>query len=252
MTTRLWLRYFQRNKVDPFILPTEDVRLTPKQFSDLSGSLPCFQLGEGSDGKRLIAAADEFARQRANPAFGECIRYFTAEEAQHSQFLASFMKVHGIPFATTKCTDSIFRFIRGLAGIELSMRVLVCAELVALSYYRALAKVTSSKLLTAICEKMVRDEHKHLAFEMHHIHWINLQKPPLFQSLTDAAHSVLILGTIVVAWIEHRNVLKAEFGFRSFFRDVWGNFRHFMADGSKSAFVDLHGYTANVGRNCYE
>lgn len=84
MTTRIWLRYFKRHASDSLVLPGEDVYLTSSQFAIIAGSLPCFQLGEGSDGKRLLAAADAFSRQTANPAFSECIRYFTAEETQHS------------------------------------------------------------------------------------------------------------------------------------------------------------------------
>ena len=253
MTTHFWLKYFKRNAANPLILPPEERRLTSKEFAVLSASLPCFQLGEGSDGRRLIASATVFSHRTANADFLECIRLFTAEETQHSQYLAIFMREHGIPFATVKVTDVIFRFVRRLAGIELSMRVLVCAELVALSYYRALAKVTTSRLLATICERMLNDERRHIAFEMHHIHWINQQKSPLVAAASNAVHAFFILGTIVVAWLEHRNVLKAEFShFKNFFHDVFADFRRSMLDGSDSAFVEIHGHNSPIQGGCYE
>ena len=71
--------------------------------------------------------------------FAGALDLFIKEEQQHSRYLAAFMESEGIPLLPRHWVDSTFRLLRGLAGLELSLTVLVTAEIIAVPYYRACA-----------------------------------------------------------------------------------------------------------------
>src|SRR4029434_3514277 len=128
-------------------------------------STTTFQLGESSDGAHLIAAARAFGRTRALPAITEVTELFIQEEQGHAALLAAFMKANDIPLMRSQWSDRGFRSLRHLARFELAVSVLVVAELIALTYYRALAAATQSTVLRQICATIVADELSHVAYE---------------------------------------------------------------------------------------
>jgi hypothetical protein len=113
--------------------------------------------------------------------------------------------------------------------------VLVTAELVALAYYDCLAQATGSQNLARICRRMLEEETQHIAFQMHHIHWMSLRRSAVAASAANVAHAVLTAGTLLVVWLEHGSVLRTKHGFRSFGARVWRDFTRAMRDGIRSA-----------------
>ena len=87
------------------------------------------------------------------------------EEQRHSAYLLRFMQREGIPVSSKHWVDTVFRRLRVLGGLELALRVLVSAEIIAIPYYRALGAATQSPLLQAICATILQDEAAHLRFQ---------------------------------------------------------------------------------------
>lgn len=99
------------------------------------------------------------------------------EEQRHSACLLRFMQREGIPAASSHWVDTVFRRLRVLAGLELSLRVLVSAEIIAIPYYRALGAATRSPLLRAICARILQDEAVHLRFQASSLSRLSASRP---------------------------------------------------------------------------
>jgi hypothetical protein len=239
MHTRDWLYYFEGNAPRRLRPPTEPYRLSADERKRIEASIQGFQLGEASEGHHLRESAESFARWTGNTDYPRAIACLIREENRHSAYLGHFMRQQGLAFARSKWSDRVFRALRRLAGIEQSLRVLVTAELVALTYYDCLADATESPTLRLICRRMLEEEAKHVEFQMHHVHWINLQKPFWRAAAANVVHALLTAGTLLVVWAEHRAVLTAKHHFRGFFGRVWSDFLRTMHAGAASALETL-------------
>jgi hypothetical protein len=105
--------------------------------------------------------------------------------------------------------DNAFRSIRGLAGLELRMRVLATAEVLAMPYYQALREATASPLLQAICGRILEEEAMHLRFQAFTFRLFESKRPTILNCLTSVANGMLLAGATAVVWREHRAVFRA-------------------------------------------
>jgi hypothetical protein len=222
---------FRKNAQNNLELPPEVTRLNAKERARITRSIQGFQRGEASEGQFLRNAAQIYSEKNSNPAYAECVGHLIREENRHSAYLGRFMREQGIPTRENDRLDAVFRRVRRLAGLELSLRVLVTAELIALTYYDCLGDATRSRNLKAICVRMQLEELQHIPFQMHFIHAMNTRKLLLFEALSNIAHAGLLAATLVYVWAEHRPVLKVKHCFRSFAIAVWNDFREFMDQG---------------------
>ncbi len=161
-----WLEQFQANRAKADQLPWGDVyRITPSERRTIEESVRQFQLGEGAQGKRLQARGRAYAEATGDWLFPEVLALFIREEQRHSGELLRFMQLQGIAAVEKHWVDSVFRCVRVLAGLELELRVLATAEVIAIPYYRALGCATQSTLLRSISAKILEDEATHLRFQ---------------------------------------------------------------------------------------
>ena len=122
-----------------------------------------------------------------------------------------------IPRLQKHWVDRVFRKLRGLAGLELSLTVLVTAEIIAVPYYRALRGATGSPILKMICTRILEDEANHLKFQASMLARVTSARPTAFQRTLSELHRLFLLGTILVVWIEHRAAFEAAgYSFRRF------------------------------------
>lgn len=234
MDSGKWLEYFNLNSKNALILDYTGDILKEDEAHKIQRSIRAFQLGEASEGKQLKRMAEDFGARTCNPYYFDAIIHLIREENRHSAYLGKFMRHHGIELGSKDWTDEVFRFLRQLAGLEFSIRVLVTAEIIALTYYDCLAESTSSQNLRTVCLRMVDEEQKHVEFQMHHIHGMNEAKFPLFSTLSNIVHVLVFAGSLCTVWIEHRRVLRTKHSFTSFFRTVWEDFRSSMNAGRAS------------------
>ena len=232
-TTSEWLNVFKKNVRNSHSIKHDGYRLTNRERDLITESIQDFQLGESSEGKTLRLQAQNFARKYNIDCYPELMNLFILEENRHSVYLARFMKHHSIPRKRQTFNDSIFRKLSHLMGIELGIRVLLAAEIIALAYYRALSDATESKVLKGICQHMLREEQTHTRFQMQHIQFMNLQKNKVFARISDLAHQLLIESACCAVWVKHGSVLKKRFTFRSFLKFTRLNFSEVLFLGKQ-------------------
>jgi hypothetical protein len=208
-TTRQWCAYFESNSYPrniPWNLPPA---LTLEERFSFASSIQTFQLGESSEGRRLLKAAEEEAEISGDLYLPEAVRLFIGEEQRHASLLGHFLRTESIPLLKRQWTDSMFRFLRQRWNLELCVAVLMTAELVARVYYRALRDATHSLALQSVCKHLLRDEMHHLAFHAGILGDLRKNRPLWINFLWNTAYSIFHQITVTVVWIEHNKVFRA-------------------------------------------
>ncbi len=224
--SEFWRDHFARNLAVTALLPWHDApTLSPGERAAIRSSIQQFQLGEGSSGRRLLDRARVFAAKLGDDAFVLALALFVREEQRHSGQLLRFMEREGIPAVRKHWVDSVFRRLRVLAGLELSLRVLVTAEIIAVPYYRALGTATASPLLRSISDQILEDEAAHLRFQASMLARLGARRSRAIEWLAFRFHRLFLLGTTCVVWRGHRKVFKAaQRTYRDIVKDALGEF----------------------------
>lgn len=218
-----WRFYFEKNRNHfSHINWNEGILLTDHEKKTVQLSLQKFQRGEHSEGKHFL----KFAISLNDKEYLETVKLFIKEEQDHAAVLGKFMLLNAIPRLEKDWVDRTFRFLRKLAGLEGTVTVLLTAEIIAMVYYKALANTTGSVLLKELCRQVLKDEIRHLEFQSYALRVIYSNKTVLKIKFSRLLHTILMAGTIVVVWFDHRKVLKAGgYSFTEFFSAVWDEFR---------------------------
>lgn len=223
---RAWLAYFEGNALAPGGIPwgAED-RVPPEEIRLIGKSVAAFQLGEYSEGRGLLKSADDFSAHFGDRVLSEITQLFIKEEQQHALLLKRFMLSHGMTLLKKQWTDTVFRRLRKFFGYELSVTVLITAEIIALVYYRALKNCTGSKVLRAVCDKILSDERAHVKFESELLLYLRGMKSAPRGQAVSLFHRFLYAGTVAVVYLGHRKVLgRGGYGPLRFWKSCWLEF----------------------------
>jgi hypothetical protein len=226
----IWLNHFEHHALHPGRVPRGlgDV-LRPGELRLIASSISTFQLGEQSEGRTFLRAAERFARARQIPHLVRIIELLIREEQRHALLLQAFMQDHRMPLKRTDWTDRVFRHIRRLAGLHLYLSVLISAELIGNVYYRALESVTDCKRLQVLCRTIVSDELAHVGFESQLLLTLRAGRSAPLRILARSAHRIFFAGTAVVVWLTHRSVLhRAGHNARSFLRSCRAQYAFYL------------------------
>ena len=208
--SQCWSSYFRSNAWDPAEIAFDDsYTLSPEERRAIAPSVQQFQLGENAEGRRLQNRGRAYAAATGDDEFPVALKLFIQEEQRHSATLLRFMQRQGIAALGSHWVDRIFRRVRVLAGLELSLRVLVAAEIIAVPYYRALSRATGSPALRAISLRILKDEAMHLQFQASMMSRIESSRASLVRFAAWRAHRLFLLGTCTVVWFEHLSVFCA-------------------------------------------
>ena len=214
----IWLNHFEHHAQHPRCVPhgLSDL-LRPDERRLIASSIATFQLGEQSEGRTLLQAAQRFAHGRRIPALVRIAELFIREEQRHAALLRAFMEDHHIALKRTDWTDRVFRLVRRLAGLELYIYILISAELIGIVYYRALEAATDCQRLKVLCRGLVSDELAHVGFESQLLLALRAGRAAPVQALMRLAHRAFFAVTASVVWLTHRSVLRqGGYGARSF------------------------------------
>lgn len=224
-----WLSFFRARRGRSIDLPwSEDWPLDGSQRDLIAKSIATFQLGESSDGAHLLSTARRFGARHGLPALAEITDLFIREEQFHAALLAAYMHERGIPRLGAQWSDRVFRSLRHLGGFEVAISVLLVAEIIALTYYRALAQATPSPVLQYICSLIVADEEAHVSYEASLVVTFRSRRR-LGRHCARWLHSFLYAGALAVVYAGHRGVLKAGgYDFRRFWNSGWSRFHEFL------------------------
>jgi hypothetical protein len=221
-----WYGYFAQNSLSDEHIPwhAQDA-LSEEEKNCIGKSMAAFQLGESSDGKGLLKSAEQHARKHADLYLVKITKLFIGEEQNHARLLKRFMTVHGIKLAKKNWTDTVFRRLRKNVGFELSITVLITAEVISLVYYRALKDSTHSNLLKKICDKILADEAAHVTYESELINMMRDSKRSLIKHAILFLHKFLFFGTLLVVYANYKRVLnRGGYSFTRFWKSCWFEF----------------------------
>lgn len=211
-----WEKYFTFNDSRRLNIDFScESELTEKEKKLIFPSIKAFQKGEGSEGSYLIKCAKKYGETAERT-----VQLFIKEENFHSAYLKKYMEHYGVKSAKRNLLDSIFRKLRQLGGFKCEVTVLVTAEMIALTYYSALAECTDSPALKSICGQMLHDELRHIIFQSY-----NLSK---FKSnCIDISLRQLFMGlTSVAVWLAYGKVfIEGGYGFGEFISENFGYLR---------------------------
>jgi hypothetical protein len=220
-----WVDYFYQNSPEPVFPWSDSVRLSGAERLAVLPSIQQFQLGEAASGARMLERAQRFSRATGDLGLIAALKLFLREEQRHSKILARFLQIESAQCLPKHWVDSVFRSIRGLANLELCLKVLVTAELVARPYYAALRDATGSPLLRTISERIFEEEGAHLRFQAFVLSRFQSRHSRLAQTLIKACHRGLLASTAMLVWIEHHAVfMSAGRSFRRFWEETWHEF----------------------------
>ncbi|KAF0246081.1 MAG: hypothetical protein FD167_3489 [bacterium] len=226
-----WQKHFGNNEFSNNSInwQLEDV-VTEQEIANIKKSIAAFQLGESSEGRGLMQAAKNYAQTHNDPYLVTITKLFIKEE---QLLLKRFMDKHKIPTLKKNWTDNIFRRLRKNVGLELSITVLITAELLSLVYYSALFNATNSKLLKAICGKLINDEEMHIKYESDLLNHIRKEKPFLVKHLIRFTHQFFYFGTMLVVYFSHYKVINSgTYSFARFWRACWQEFSCCFGQGN--------------------
>lgn len=226
-----WCIHFRRNARNQIAIDWATVaELTDRERCAVAKSIAVFQLGESGEGRHLLACAERYARRIDDPNVLLATTLFVREEQRHSAMLGRFLDEAGLPRIHSSSSDVVFRWLRHRAGLELTITVLVTAEIFAKVYYAALRDATNCPALRQLCEQILRDEVAHVRFQHERVVALRRQNRPWLRRWKHALHAVLLAGSAAVLWFGHRRVFRAaRLGLREYVRRVrhefrrWGN-----------------------------
>ncbi len=231
-----WYAYFTQNSFKKSVSDCDiEDALTADEKRCIAKSIAAFQLGEYSEGKGLLKAAEAHAQKIDNPYLVPITRLFIAEEQNHALLLRDFMVRHEIKLIKKNWTDKVFRRLRKNVGYELSITVLITAEIISLVYYKALRGCTNSPLLQRICGKILADETAHVKYESAMLNDIRQQKTERRKILIGFLHRFLYFGTLLVVYLSHKRVFrKGSYHFSRYWSACWAEFSNCFAISEES------------------
>ena len=226
-TSLQWRRYFEKNSRSLLVIPWQvGADLMPEDANVIERSLKEFQAGESSEGKHLLGYAQAYADREADWEYIAAVRLFIAEEQRHARDLGRFLTLNGIRLAKTTFTDYVFRRLRNLVGnLEVSISVLITAELIAKVYYALLQNATSSTVLRCLCDQILGDELRHVQFQAEQLRNLRSDRSRTKKAITVALQQILYCGTVLIVWIFHQRVIRrGGFSCLRWWRSCWCEF----------------------------
>jgi hypothetical protein len=227
LTSQEWHQYYQHNATCLLDIPWHlGPELTADEIADISSSLREFQAGESSEGKHLYRNAQLYADRTGDRDYVSAIRLFIAEEQRHARDLGRFLKLNGIPLVQTTFTDRVFRRMRGITrSLEISIAVLITAEIIAKPYYAAIRNATNSTILRRICDQLLQDEVRHVEFQVERLAILRAGRGIFGKTITAVSQRFLFLGTVLIVWVFHRAALRrGGVSFVTWWQDNWREF----------------------------
>ena len=233
MTTRSfpkqqnWHDYFVANRANLIGIDwANDQQITSVERQTITRSIQQFQLGEQSEGRQLIELAEQYVARTGDEDYLVALRLFIAEEQRHAHDLGQFMMQQDIPRLQADPVDSLFRGLRRLFNLEVAIVVLLSAEVVACTYYRALHDATRSTALRALCRQILRDEVQHLNFQTSTLAKIRTDRSDIGWFATHWIERLSFVGVLLLVWHKHGPVYRAGgFSFGRFWQATWKRHR---------------------------
>jgi 4-hydroxy-3-methylbut-2-enyl diphosphate reductase len=228
LTSRQWIDHFARNASKLRSIPWEQaLPITDGEREILTRSLTAWQLGETSEGSHLLKAAESYAMKTDDSEFVDAVRLFIREEQRHGEWLGQFLDRVGIDRIRNDLGDTAFRIIRYcLPNFETWATPVVMVETLAVIYYDAIRRQSTSPALREICAQILSDEIPHIRFQCEHLATVFHGRAGWRRWLTRFGHTILFAGIALAVWIGHRRAFaRAGYSFRGYWQAAWRKMR---------------------------
>lgn len=209
-TSEQWLEHYRQNlreqRVDWSLQPT----ITPKELEAILPSLQAWQLGETSDGKKLLHASTKYAAAIGDEHYPKAVELFIKEEQKHGNNLGKYLDLIQQPRIKKDWGDSLFRKIRYYnSSMELWTLAVITVESTAQIFYQSMKDATNCPLLKQICTDILIDEAFHIDFQYERFLIIYRSKSKRSQWLNFYFYKLFYFSTILVVWFAHKKAFKA-------------------------------------------
>ncbi len=206
-----WCEYFRRQQQNLLRQPWDDqTRLSAEERTRLGRSLQELQQAEGLEGGHFLRIVQNEAKRTGDEQYAVAHGLFMAEEKRHAHDLGAFLDREGIPrLPANTPRNRLFRLVGGLGGFELTLSVVLHAEMIAQTYFTALRRATSSPLLRGLCTQILRDEGMHVRFHCERLAQLRRHRGRVLSFLTGVVDFLLFCGAWLACLWGHRSVLKA-------------------------------------------
>jgi len=206
-----WVAYFYENAqtAAAMVRPPATMNLPADLAATVAASLPAWQLGETSDGRHLRAAAKQYADAHDDPAFLSAVDLFIREEQRHGSALGDWLDRVGIPRKKWDLGDTLFRLCRYAFPVyAIWASVVVMVESMAEIYYAAVRRLVSCPRLRTECDRILRDEVRHIQFQCEHLASTRRTLPPWARGILIAAEAGFYLVVCTAVWLAHGRLLR--------------------------------------------
>ncbi|GGH56934.1 hypothetical protein HNQ91_000109 [Filimonas zeae] len=209
-TSKQWIEHFTQNAKQHRVNWNLRPQLTPGEADAVVASLQAWQLGETSDGRHLLRAADRYAKRINDPLYTEAVSLFIKEEQKHGGNLGKYLDSIGKPRIKADWGDTLFRKIRYFnTSMELWTLAVIVVESTAQVFYQSLKDATGCTLLKQICTDILIDEAWHIDFQVERLSVIFRGKTRFMQRLCNVAYRLFFFATVVTVWMAHRKLFRA-------------------------------------------
>jgi len=225
-TSAFWKNHFANNLTVQRIDWSQQPTLTTDEKGAILYSLKAWQLGETSDGRHLLVAANKYASRINDPEYVEAVKLFIREEQKHGSNLARYVDLLGEQRARSDWGDTLFRKLRYFnSSMELWTITVIIVESAAQVFYQALHDATKCPLLREICNEILIDEAHHIKFQNERMHLLFQRKGFYNRAFSLLMYSLLFFGTVHAVWFGHQRALKAGgVDFSTFMRRMYYKF----------------------------
>lgn len=197
-------RFVERAGRHADVRAVDVTEVDPRTAKLLGPSLAIFQLGESGTGEHLFEAA---RRAGTDPDYRQCLACFVGEEQEHARLLGVVLDTMDEPHRNSHWTDGVFVLIRRAHSLRTEVLVLMVAEVVALSYYDALAAGVETPDLADVFGRIHADEVVHVAFHSDTLpdQLQRFSRP--VHALVRLAWSTMVVGAALVVTKDHGRLL---------------------------------------------
>lgn len=241
LSSAAWVAWFRENAVTAANrhLPVAQPDREPEVRAAIAASLPAWQLGETSEGRHLRLAAGKYAQAHGDSQFLEAVEFFIREEQRHGECLGQWLDLAGIPRKKRDLGDSFFRFCRyAIPNYAVWASVVVMVESMAEIYYAAVRRLTKCPRLQAECERILRDEVRHIEFQCEHLAFVRRELPRWLEAALRLTETGFYLIVCLAVWIAHGRLLRlAGISPRKFYKLSAAKFRFMQAPTNPKRYV---------------
>lgn len=199
-----WHRFFAGRATRPLpaLCADHEYHRLPES---LARSIAVFQLGE-SGGGTVVEEARRSRLPGIDDHYAEALGLFVEEEHRHANVLAICVRLMGGELLRENWTAKLFVRGRRLLGLRLKIMVLMAAEVVGLTVYRAIAERLPPGSMQDWLGEIVRDEALHLEF---HAAFLRRQvRGPIASVVFRAAWRALAVAARLAVSIDHRRMFR--------------------------------------------